>query len=291
MTPMIDKNKRSGNSFLYSSVFRRVAASIVFIPCFIIITKRGGLQFLALIDIIIFIGTWEFYRMMESKGIKPYKGIGIVCALALSWYVYFRNGVYANFFLTFMFLLLMCLELARKEVRTATYHISTTILGTIYVSFLASHLVLLREFPPSVNLDYGLGGSFVFLTFVVTWAGDTGAYVVGTLLGRRPLLPRVSKKKTREGSLGGFVCSVGAAIAAKYTFAPFLETWQALAIGVFAAAFGQLGDLVESMIKRDADIKDASSTIPGHGGVLDRFDSLLFTAPLIYYFLKFIVFV
>ncbi len=275
---------------LKSSVFRRVIASVVFIPCFIIITKKGGYQFLALIDIIIFIGTWEFYRIMEAKGIKPYKGIGIVCGLALSWYVFFKNGVYANFFLTLMLLTLMGLELTRKDVRMAIYHISTTILGMIYVSYLASHLVLLREFPFSANLDYSMGGSFVFLAFIVTWAGDTGAYFIGTIAGRKPLLPRVSEKKTREGSMGGLIFSIAGALAAKYTFASFLELWHALVLGVLAAALGQLGDLVESMIKRDAEVKDASSTIPGHGGVLDRFDSLLFTAPLIYYFLKYIVF-
>jgi phosphatidate cytidylyltransferase len=135
-----------------------------------------------------------------------------------------------------------------------------------------------------------MGASFVFLAVVVTWAGDTGAYIVGKTLGKHPLLPRVSEKKTREGSVGGLVFSVAAVLLAKHTFAPYLELWQALLLGVMAGAMGQLGDLCESLVKRDLNVKDASDTIPGHGGILDRFDSLLFTAPLTYYFIKFVVF-
>jgi phosphatidate cytidylyltransferase len=182
------------------------------------------------------------------------------------------------------------MEIARKDTKTATAHIATTILGVMYIGFLGSHLIMLREHPLRINLDYGYGASFVFLAFVLTWAGDTGAYVVGSLFGRRPLIPRVSAKKTREGSLGGLVFSLAAALVAKETFASYLAMWHALALGLLAGVMGQFGDLFESLIKRDADIKDTSEMIPGHGGVLDRFDSLLFTAPLIYYFLAFVVF-
>ncbi|MFH1755508.1 MAG: phosphatidate cytidylyltransferase [Candidatus Latescibacterota bacterium] len=273
-----------------SSVILRVIVSIVFVPCIYIITKKGGYHFLALINLMIFIGMVEFYNMMEWKGIKPYKGIGILCALALSWYVFFRNGVYANLLLTLVFIAIMCLELTRKNRVMTIFHISTTIFGVIYVSFLGSHMLLLREFPMELNIDYGAGSAFVFLAFLVTWSGDTGAYIVGKSIGKHPLLPRVSGKKTVEGAVGGAVFSLAGAIIARYTFAPFLATWHAIVIGLIGAGFGQLGDLVESMIKRDAQVKDASATLPGHGGVLDRFDSLLFTAPLIYYFLKFVVF-
>jgi len=277
-------------SLLHSSMALRIVASLVFVPCFIIITRRGGLHFLALINIVIFIGMWEFYAMMRAKGMQPYRGIGIACGLALSWYMFFQGGVYANMFLTLAFLGIMALELTRRDMRLAVYHISTTIFGIVYVAYLASHMVLLRELPHSVGLPYSMGSAFVFLTFVATWSCDTGAYLVGTWIGRHPLLPRVSAAKTREGALGGVVFAIGGALAARYTFAPWLEMWHVVVIGVVASGAGIVGDLVESVIKRDADIKDASGTIPGHGGVLDRFDSLLFTAPLIYYFLKFVIF-
>jgi phosphatidate cytidylyltransferase len=277
-------------SFLQSSVFLRIAASFVFIPCFIVITRAGGYYFLALVDAVVLGATWELYRMMESKGIRPYKFIGVFCGLALTWYVFFRNGMYANLFLTLALVSLMCLELTRKESKMALVHISSTIMAVIYVGFLISHLVLLREFPLTVNRDYALGSSLVFLVFIVTWAADTGAYVVGSLIGKHPLLPRVSAKKTREGSAGGLAFAVAGAFVARSTFAPYLEVWHALSLGVLVGIVGQLGDLFESLVKRDVEVKDASAAIPGHGGVLDRFDSLLFTAPLTYYFIKFIVF-
>jgi phosphatidate cytidylyltransferase len=267
-----------------------VAASVIFIPCVVVITNTGGYHFLLLVNAVIFVGMWEFYRMMEAKGIRPYKMIGILCSLVLSWYVFFRNGMYANFFLTLVLVVLMCLELTRRENKMAVFHIAVTVLGVIYIGFLGSHLIMLREFPLSVNLDYRMGSSFVLLAFVLTWACDTGAYIVGSAIGKRKLLPRISEQKTREGSVGGLVFAIAAALIARATFAPYLDLWHALALGFLAGVVGQLGDLFESMIKRDVDAKDASEMIPGHGGVLDRFDSLLFTAPLIYYFIKFVVF-
>lgn len=262
---------------------------MVFIPCFIVITKTGGYHFLALVNAIVFVGMWEFYRMLEVRGVFPYKALGVTCGLVLSWYVFFRNGMYANLFLALALITLMCLELTRKEMRMAVYHISATVFGVVYVAFLGSHLILLREYPLMVGLDYSMGASFVFLTFVVTWAGDTGAYFLGSVLGRRPLIPRISQKKTREGALGGLAFSIVAALIARETFAPYLNVWQAILLGVTMGVFGQLGDLFESLVKRDLDVKDTSATIPGHGGILDRFDSLLFTAPLMYYYIKFVV--
>lgn len=286
----IDSHAPREKSLLRSSIFLRVLASVVFIPCFIIITWRGGYHFLGLVDIVIFIGMLEFYGMMEAKGIKPYKAIGIISGLALSWYVYFQNGLYANLFLTLGLLAIMMLELTRRDGRNAIYHISTTVLGVFYVAFLASHLVLLRELPLAVGLEYSKGSSFVFLAFIVTWACDTGAYFTGTLIGKHPLLPRVSGKKTIEGSIGGLVFAVAGALLAKYWFAGYLGSGQAVVLGMAVGCICQIGDLVESMIKRDANVKDTSGLIPGHGGVLDRFDGLFFTVPLLFYYLKFVVF-
>jgi phosphatidate cytidylyltransferase len=207
---------------------------------------RGGYHFLALIDIVIFIGLWEFYAMMMAKNLRPYRTIGIVSGLALSWYVFFRNGVYANLFLTVGLLAIMTLELTRRDGKNAIYHVATTMFGVLYVAYLASHLLLLRELPVVVGLDYSMGSSFVFLAFLVTWAGDTGAYIVGSAFGRRPLLPRVSAKKTVEGAVGGMVFAVvegavggmvfavAGAVVACYTFAGYLDLVQALILGAAA---------------------------------------------------------
>ncbi len=277
-------NEKSGNS-----VVKRILASIIYIPCLIIIARRGGFYYLALIDIMILVGLWEFYKMMEAKGLRPYKAIGIISGLALSWYIFFQQGVYANFFLSIIFFLIMTLELVRKEKGLAVYHISVTIFGVFYVAWLGSHLILLRELPHLKGLDYSLGFSFVIVVFALTWCYDTGAFFIGSKFGKHQIFPRVSPGKTLEGAIGGIVFSIIGSLVARWLVAPYLSIIQAVGLALISSVVGQLGDLVESMIKRDVKIKDASTTIPGHGGALDRFDSLLFTAPLIYYFFKYFI--
>lgn len=278
-----------GTSVSGGSLRLRLIASAIFLPCLYIIVRRGGVYFLALIDILILVGLWEFYKMMEAKGLRPYKSIGILSGLALSWYIYFQQGIYANFFLSIVFVAVTTLELIRREKGHSVYHISVTIFGVFYVAWLGSHLVLLRELPHLEGLDYRLGASFVFLAFVVTWCYDTGAYTVGRLIGRHHIFPRISPGKTAEGIAGGVFFAVAGTLIARSLFAGYLSLVQAIVFAVVFALVGQLGDLVESMIKRDAKIKDASMAIPGHGGALDRFDSLLFTAPLIYYFFRYFI--
>ena len=276
--------------FYRRTAFKRVAAGVVFIPLFIVITRAGGFAFLALIDLVIVLGMLEFYGMMRAKGMHPYRGIGVASGITLSTYIFFRSGQYANSVFTFILIALMGLELARRDNRRAVYHVSTTIFGVIYVAYLSSHFVLLRELPNSVGVPYAQGASFVFLVFAVTWAADTGAYAVGSLIGKHTLAPRVSRNKTWEGAFGGVVFGSLAGWVASVTFAGYLAAWEGIVMGALASLVGLLGDLFESMLKRDAEVKDTSQLIPGHGGVLDRFDSLLFTVPLIYYFLKFVIF-
>ncbi len=272
------------------AIVERVLASLIFIPCLIVIARRGGYYYLALINIMILIGLWEFYRMMEAKGLKPYRAMGILSGLALSWYVFFQQGVYANLLLSVIFMGIMVLELARKEKGLAVYHISVTVFGVFYIGWLGSHLILLRELPHLKGLDYSLGFSFVIVAFALTWCYDTGAYFVGIWLGRHKLFPSVSPGKTVEGAIGGVLGSLVGIFIVREAIAPYLTVAQSIGLAVGASVVGQLGDVCESMIKRDVKIKDSSRTIPGHGGVLDRFDSLLFTAPLIYYVLKYVIF-
>jgi len=271
------------------SVAKRILASAIFLPCLIVIARRGGYYYVGLIDIMILIGLWEFYRMMEAKGLRPYKTMGILSGLALSWYVFFQQGIYANLLLSIIFIGTMTLELARKDKGLAVYHISVTVFGVFYVAWLGSHLILLRELPHLKRLDYSMGFSFVIVAFALTWCYDTGAYFIGSWFGKRQLLPSVSPGKTVEGALGGLVLSIVGILVVRRLLAPYLSLVQAVGLAVFASIVGQLGDLAESMIKRDVKIKDASTTIPGHGGVLDRFDSLLFTSPLLYYLLKYVI--
>jgi phosphatidate cytidylyltransferase len=279
-----ERNTRKGNA-----LGKRVLAALIYIPCLFVITRRGGLYYLALIDVMILIGLWEFYRMMESKGLRPYKALGILCGLALPWYIYFRQGIYANFFLSIVFLGVMTLELVRKDKGLAIYHISVTIFGVIYIGWLGSHLILLRELPHQKGLDYSMGYSFVMVVFIVTWFYDTGAFTFGSIWGRHHPFPTLSPGKTIEGIIGGFVFAIASILIARSLIAPYLSVLEAVGLALIASVIGQLGDLAESMIKRDVKIKDTSKTIPGHGGVLDRFDSLLFTAPVMYYIFKYFI--
>ncbi|MBN2071937.1 MAG: phosphatidate cytidylyltransferase [Candidatus Krumholzibacteriota bacterium] len=282
------KAEKSGGK--KSTILDRLIMSAIFIPCFLITARRGGIYYLILIDMIILVGLWEFYRMMEAKGLKPYKIIGILSGIALPWYIFFQQGVYANLLLTVIFIGIMTSELWRKEKERAVYHISVTIFGVFYVAWLGSHFILVRELPQILGQDYSAGYSYVVMIFALTWSYDTGAYTTGRLFGRHKLFPSVSPGKTVEGSIGGVFFSIGGIFIVRAIMAPYIGWIDAVLLAVVASVIGQIGDLVESMLKRDVDVKDSSETIPGHGGVLDRFDSVLFTAPVIYYLLRYYLF-
>ena len=126
--------------------------------------------------------------------------------------------------------------------------------------------------------------------FASVWVCDSAAYFVGRALGKHPLFKRVSPNKTWEGAIGGFVGAVAVFTVARFIALPYLSVVQAIVCGALIGLFGQVGDLVESLLKRSAGVKDSSALIPGHGGVLDRFDSLMFVAPLLFFYLEFIVF-
>jgi phosphatidate cytidylyltransferase len=214
--------------------------------------------------------------------------VGVAAAVLLPWAAYVQGGAWANLVLACLVVLALGLELLRRDGAQPVAHIAVTILGLLYVCWLGSHLVLLRELPRLRQAPYAEGFRFVMLTFLLTWMSDTGAYLVGSLAGRHKLAPRISPGKSVEGSVGGLALAVVAGVVAARTFARGeLTPLSGASLGAIAAVFGQIGDLVESLLKRDAQVKDASGAIPGHGGVLDRFDSVLFTAPLLYYVLRF----
>lgn len=160
------------------------------------------------------------------------------------------------------------------------------ILGPIYVGFLLAHALMLREITGSgaeIEGTSDFGRSWLLFALLVTFAVDTGAYLVGRSVGRRPMAPSISPNKTLEGSLGGFASAVAAALVLGLVFDLGVPAWQQAMIGGVVGVVGQWGDLIESKLKRIADLKDASSIIPGHGGLLDRLDSVLLTLPAVYY--------
>jgi len=266
----------------------RLVTAAIGVPVAIACSLAGGIPFLIAVNLIILFGLVEFYRMLEAKGIRPYKTVGVAAGLGVSWYVYFQGGVFSSLFITLVLLIIMVLELFRRDGELAVFHISSTILGVFYVAWLGSHIILLRQLgerAPSGDL----GGSFVIFALALAWGADTGAFFVGNAIGKRKLLRRVSPDKSVEGALGGVATSLAVALISKATFAGYLSWLDAFVLGLVAPVAAILGDLVESLMKRDVRIKDTSHALPGHGGMLDRFDSVLFVAPLVYYYLRFVV--
>lgn len=267
---------------------RRLLTAAVGVPAVIVCSLVGGIAFLLAVNFVIGVGLFEFYRMLESKGIRPYKTVGVAAGLVVAWYVYFQGGFYSSLFITLVLIVIMVLELFRRDGEFAVFHISSTLFGVFYVGWLGSHIILLRLLGEGVPGD-DVGGFFVLLAFALAWGADTGAYFTGHAFGRRKLLPRVSPNKSVEGAVGGVVFGVVVAFVAKMTFAGFLTYGDVAVLGFVSPVMAALGDLVESLMKRDVRIKDTSHALPGHGGMLDRFDSVLFVAPFVYYYLRFLV--
>jgi phosphatidate cytidylyltransferase len=170
----------------------------------------------------------------------------------------------------------------RKPLEDSLPSSAIAVLGTMYVGMLGGSLIRLRN-------DFEVGWKLVFFLLLVVWLGDTGAYYVGRSLGRHKLSPRISPKKTIEGLAGGITTSIITAIVVHFTFFPEFPLLHAVIAGVILSFGGVIGDLAESMWKRSADVKDSGTLIPGHGGFLDRFDSIFFTAPILYCYWTLIV--
>jgi phosphatidate cytidylyltransferase len=155
------------------------------------------------------------------------------------------------------------------------------LLGILYIAFLLSHVSLVRNM-----VD---GRRWVLFLIITVWAGDIFAFFIGSFLGRRKLYPKISPNKTYEGLLGAIAGSMIVAVAFALLFIPKLEIGSCVLLAIGLGVLGQLGDFTESMLKRSAQVKDSGSLIPGHGGMLDRSDSFLFSAPFLYYFLLFFI--
>jgi phosphatidate cytidylyltransferase len=179
-------------------------------------------------------------------------------------------------FIVLALLFLILMQFKRRQNTGAIVDISTTLFGILYVSWFFSFLIKIRYLPGGLGL--------LALVLLTTKLGDIGAYFVGSSVGRTPLLPRISPKKTVEGAIAGLAFSVLGALISK----PFLKFsyMHLVFLGIFLGLLGQLGDLSESLIKRDCQVKDSGNILPGMGGVLDEIDSILFTAPVFYLYIS-----
>jgi len=274
----------------------RVASGLVFVPLLILLARAGGLAWLGFVVLQTGLGLEEFYRMARAKGLAPVRWLGFASAFVLLGLAYRPQTPNASLLTTGGLLVLLALALRRGGQPRVLESAAVTAFGVLYVGWLSAHFVLLRELPWRAGLAYSDGGSLVLYAFLVTWSCDTGAYLTGRLFGRTRPWTTISPRKTLEGAMGGLLFAVIAAQIGAATFlragggTPLLTWPHALAIGVLVGICGQVGDFVESLFKRDAASGDSSDLIPGHGGVLDRFDSLYFGAPIVYHYLRAVIF-
>jgi len=268
----------------------RIASGVVFVPLLVLLARAGGLAFAGFVALEVTLGLREFYRMMRGKGLHPYPLLGLLCGLGVVWKTFRPHQSQSDLLLTGAVLVTLGLGLRRPELKGRIEGMAVTLFGVLYVGWLSAHLVLLRELPWRAGMPYADGSAYVLLAFLLTWSCDTAAYAVGRAFGRTRPWTRISPRKSVEGAVGGLVAAGVAAFVARAWFAPFLSLRDAAVLGLGVGVFAQVGDLVESMLKRNARHGDSSDIIPGHGGILDRFDSLYFAAPLVFYYLKIVVF-
>ncbi|MER3456215.1 MAG: phosphatidate cytidylyltransferase [candidate division GAL15 bacterium] len=250
---------------------RRLATAAVGIPVAVVTVWAGGWAMAAVAGAVVAVGAWEFYHLSYRAGYSPSWLLGTLGAGALPLAAQ-AGSPWALAAVSLVVLAAMVAELCSRRGRPLA-NAAGAALGTVYVGLFGAHWVLLRQLPE--------GMAVTFLVLASTWCADSAAYFVGRWLGRRKLAPQLSPNKTVEGALGGvFGGLVGAGAAGAYFGLPVL--WVMVG-GLVCTLSGQLGDLWESALKREAQAKDSGWVVPGHGGVLDRFDGLLFSGVVAYY--------
>ena len=270
--------------------FKRIMTAAVGIPIiYMIIQFLPPVYSLFLIMLFVSVGQFEFYRMFKNSGYYPQTAVGIFVGLLVVSGFYIGatsdspiSSIFSpDVMVAFAFVVSLLFRLfSERDSNGAMVDTALTFTGVVYVAWLMAYVVLLRSWSIG-GID---GRDLIFFLFVVTWATDSGAYFVGSAFGRHKLYRKISPKKSVEGALGGLFFSVLFAVICKYWFYHELNLHDAVALGLILGTVGQIGDLAESMIKRSARIKDSGGIFPGHGGVLDRIDSVLLNAPALYYY-------
>jgi phosphatidate cytidylyltransferase len=233
-------------------------------------------------------GLFEFYSLTKTLELKADAGIGYLGAAGLIVsFIFDAPGKAPELLLIALAAFLIIVFITQtfrfqKDFSKMLTGMGATVLGVMYVAFLGGFLVSTR-----VGFDPVLSTKLLLFFFVVIFGSDSGQYFSGKAFGKHKLAPVISPGKTVEGAVGGLIAAAGFGALCTLVFFPELPYKFSVPLGIVMAALGMLGDLAESAIKRGAGAKDAASILPGHGGLLDRLDSLLFNAPLLYYFARF----
>ncbi len=272
---------------------QRIITAVIVLPFLIASILISWLQplFVVLAAAAMVLGLYEFYLLARKKDIKPDVVAGYLGGAALFTIFYFASPHPGTDRLDVQTILLAILllvvgTLIAATLRGAPYDkmissTAATILGVLYVVFLGSHLVAVRT-----GFLHPLASDLLSFFFLILMGADIGAYYVGRAIGKHKLAPTISPGKTWEGVVGGVLAALILAAVSHYWFFPELPLKYGLPLAAAMVVLGILGDLTESALKRGAGAKDAAKILPGHGGILDRLDSLLFNAPLLYYFAR-----
>jgi phosphatidate cytidylyltransferase len=272
-----------------SNFAQRIAFAVVAIPVVLALVWWGGLGLAILLAVAAAVAAWEFYGIATGTGSHPLAASGVVLSAAIPLGVYARfEGFWAPpiSVVMLMILALMSITLWRRGASGKPLEVvAITLLGTLYTGGMLAFAYALRYH--RFAIDAMAGTLLVLLPLLLTWGTDTGAMLFGKTLGKAKLMPSISPGKTIAGAVGGAVVAVVLAVVfVKFALHPYarltMSMAAAAAFGLVVSGAGQVGDLVESMLKREAGVKDSSALIPGHGGALDRVDSLLFTLPVTY---------
>lgn len=267
------------DDFKMDNLHQRIITS-TFLILFIIMTIFFFPNWLFCLVVMLFIGMalYEFFAMVLHKGIPVYRYFGTIIGILLPVVVCLKYGGMVpeaeTFFIVFASLCVFVVQFTRRDNSQALTGISVTLLGILYISWFFSFMIKLRYLPN--------GAFLVSYLLLVTKMGDVGSYLIGARFGKHSLIPRISPNKTVEGTIGGLFFSMLTGIFAKGLL-PHTTLLTVTMLGLSLGIFSQIGDLSESLIKRDCGVKDSGGYLPGLGGILDIVDSLLFTTPIFYF--------
>jgi phosphatidate cytidylyltransferase len=262
--------------------YRRLPTALVVLAAVVaLIHFSADWLMAAVLNLLILVALFEFYGLARKKGLYPQAAAGVILSLLLALPFIFPSVPLALALLV-CFLAAGLIYLIRfnslERMMVFPQSLALTFLGAVYLSFTLNHfLPLRREFGPWA----------IYFLFAAVFAGDTGAFLVGSLIGRHKMFPLASPHKTWEGAAGGLVFGVLGAVAARELFFGALSLEQAVIFGLLLQAVAQLSDPLESLFKRAAGVKDSGRIFPGHGGLLDRVDSLILAGPSFYYLMRY----
>lgn len=260
---------------------KRILTALAGAPVAVALAYTGGASFAVAIALVGLVAQMELYRMAQRAGTEPSVGSGLVLGALVVAVMGAPSFWPAGVIGLLAYIVAAPFFVPREQFLPS---VGITITGALYPTALLGSLVLLRnEYIP----EGGVRTAFwlVVLTLLLVWATDIFAYYVGSWIGERPLAPEISPNKTWEGTLGGFAAAAAVAVGGKLVLVPLLGWGDVVALAVLGGGVSQVGDLMESQLKRSTDTDDSSGLLPGHGGVLDRFDAMAVAAPLIYVYL------